>query len=339
LKKIQNAMKGIERIRVFSWHIHGSYLFYLSQGNFTIYVPINQNKTTGYIGRGTTFPFGDNVVEVPIENVKDITFDCILFQTPSNYLIDQYELLSEEQRSLPKLYLEHDPPQDVPTDTRHVVNDPNVTIVHVTHFNKLMWDNGRTPATVIDHGIHIPEVKYGGELEKGVVVINNLKERGRRLGYDIFEKVRKEIPLDLIGMDTEKIGGLGEILHPQLPEFISYYRFFFNPIRYTSLGLAVLEAMMVGVPVVGLATTEMTTIIENEKSGILHTDIDYLIRRMKALLKNREYARTLGEAGRNYAVKRFNIKRFVDDWKILLAECIRQHKNLKMETSSIPMSL
>src|SRR5690606_22183210 len=102
-----------------------------------------------------------------------------------------------------------------------------------------------------------PDSAYTGKYEKGIVVINNLNERGRRLGLDIFLRAREHVPLDLIGMDTKKIGGLGEILHPQLSDFIKDYRFMFNPIRYTSLGLAVIEAMMVGLPVVGLATTEL----------------------------------------------------------------------------------
>ena len=319
-------MEGSERIKIFSWHIHGSYLYYLSQGNFILYIPKDEKKSEGYIGRGTTFPFGENVIEVPANEVKGLIFDCILFQTPQNYLHDQYQILTEQQRSLPKIYLEHDPPQGIPTDTHHVVDDNEVTLVHVTHFNKLMWNNGRTPAVVIDHGIQIPKVNYTGEIEKGIVVINNLRERGRRLGYDIFEQVREQVPLDIIGMDTTKIGGLGEILHPQLPEFISHYRFLFNPIRYTSLGLAVLEAMMIGVPVVGLATTEMVTVIENERSGILHTDIDYLIHKMNELLRKPDYARALGAEGREYAINRFSIKRFVKDWQQLFETVVQQKR-------------
>src|SRR3569623_770925 len=91
-------------LRIFTWHIHGSYLFYLSQGDYTIYIPVKQQKDEGYYGRGETFPFGENVIEIAAEDVKHERFDCILFQTNKNYLQDQYEILSEEQRRLPRVY-------------------------------------------------------------------------------------------------------------------------------------------------------------------------------------------------------------------------------------------
>lgn len=302
------------RKRIFTWHIHGSYLFYLSQGDYDIFIPVTADRSEGYVGRGETFPFGSNVIEVPASMIRDLEFDLILFQTNKNYLQDQYEVLSEQQRALPKIYLEHDPPRQHPTDSKHVVTDPEVLVVHVTHFNKLMWDNGANESIVIDHGIIDPMIQYSGELEKGIVVINNLPTRGRLLGLDIFNEVRKHIPLDLVGMGTGDLG-LGEVLHPQLPEFISHYRFFFNPIRYTSLGLAVLEALIQAVPVVGLATTEMTTVIRNGENGLLNTDIPELISGMKRLLDDKNYAETLGRNGRATALKRFNIQRFIHDWE------------------------
>ncbi|HYK76227.1 MAG TPA: glycosyltransferase family 1 protein, partial [Daejeonella sp.] len=165
-------------MKVFTWHIHGSYLFYLSQGNYEIYIPVKEEKTEGYYGRGETFLFNDNVIEVPAEQVRYHQFDCILFQTNQNYLVDQFEILSEEQRQLPKIYLEHDPPCQHPTNTKHLIDDPAVILVHVTHFNNLMWNNNSTPTKVIEHGITDPGTIYTGELNKGLVVINNLPERG-----------------------------------------------------------------------------------------------------------------------------------------------------------------
>ncbi len=301
-------------LKIFTWHIHGSYLYYLSQGNFTIYIPVNKDRSDRNIGRGETFPFGDNVIEVPVENIPQLEFDCILFQTVDNYTKDQYKILSEEQRALPRIYLEHDPPREHPTDTRHIVNDPDILIVHVTHFNRLMWDNGQNRTIVIEHGVTEPSVNYDGSIPKGIVVINNLPSRGRLLGLDIFEKVRKQIPLDLVGMGTEELG-LGEVLHPQIPAFISNYRFFFNPIRYTSFGLAVCEAMMIGLPIVGMATTEMPTVFTNRVNGIIHTDTDYLIRQMQLLIDDREHAASIGRAGQHTVRSRFNIQRFIRDWE------------------------
>jgi len=320
-----------ERLKIFTWHIHGSYLYYLSQGNYDIYIPVNEEKNEGYYGRGSTFPFGKNVIEVDAAEVRNMQFDCILFQTNKNYLVDQYDILNEDQQRLPRIYLEHDPPSKHPTDTKHIVNDPEILVVHVTHFNKLMWNNETHNVKVIDHGITKSNVIYKGELNKGIVVVNHLHQRGRKLGADIFEKVRQHIPLDLIGMGTTEYGGLGEVLHPQLPQFISRYRFLFNPIRYTSLGLAVLESMMIGLPFVGLATTEYVTVVDNETSGFIHTDIDYLIEKMQMLLMDKALAQQLGEQGKLKAEKRFNIQRFVKEWKETFEEVINSTCNYEKE--------
>jgi hypothetical protein len=303
-------------LRVLTWHIHGNYLFYLSQVGVEFFLPVLPGAPPGYGGRGTTFPFGPNVHDVPAEEVNRLDLDCALFQHRRNWEHDQHEILSEAQRRLPRIYLEHDPPQEHPTDTRHWVDDANVLLVHVTPFNSLMWDCGRSPTRVIEHGVIIPDgVRYSGEIARGIVVVNHLRQRGRRLGADVFEQVRTRVPLDLVGMDAESLGGLGEVFPPALPAFAARYRFFFNPIRYTSLGLAVIEAMTIGLPVVGLATTEMATAIENGVSGFVDTDVNRLLDPMRRLLADPAEARRLGEGARQRALERFGIGRFVRDWE------------------------
>jgi hypothetical protein len=241
--------------------------------------------------------------------------DCVLSQSLRNWFEDREEILSPWQRALPAIHLEHDPPRQSPTDTRHPVDDPEVLVVHVTHFNRLMWDNGANPTAVIEHGVTLPgPISYRGDVERGLVVVNHLSSRGRRLGADIFEQVRAVVPLDLVGMGAEELGGLGEIPPPGLAAFAARYRFLFNPIRYTSLGLAVCEVMMAGVPVIGLATTEMATVIENGVSGWVATDVDVLVRRMRQLLDDPDEARRLGRGARRTAEQRFSIERFAGDW-------------------------
>jgi hypothetical protein len=315
LNNNQTTDSNTPRRRVLTWHIHGSYLYYLIQSPHEFYLPVRPDRSAGYGGAGGSQPWAANVHEVPAEEVKDLDLDVILYQSRQNYEVDQYEILSEEQRELPRIFLEHDPPRQNPTDTRHWVDDPGVLLVHCTAFNQLMWDNGDVPNRYIDHGVIVPpEVRYTGELERGVVVVNNLHKRGRRLGYDIFEEVRKQIPLDIYGINSEELGGFGSIGLDELAHAVSRYRFFFNPIRYTSLGLAILEAMMYGMPIVGLATTELVTVVQNGVSGYLETDVSRLVSRMRYLLENPQEAQRLSQGARQYAQKRFNIHRFAQDW-------------------------
>jgi hypothetical protein len=319
-------MPNENNLRVLTWHVHGSYLYYLSQTPCTFYLPHKNTAEEGYGARTPGFPWGENVVSVPAEKVKDITFDCILFQSKKNYLEDQYEILSPAQRMLPKLYLEHDPPRENPVNTKHVVADAEVLLVHVTHFNNLMWDNSGVPTTVIEHGVTDQGALYSGKLNRGIVVINGIVKRGRRLGLDVFLKVREEIPLDIVGMESELVGGLGEVKNELLPRFIAQYRFFFNPIRYTSLGLSVCEAMMAGVPVIGLATTEMPVTVRNDYSGYLSTDVNFLIEKMKLLLNDPGKADKLSQGARETALNKFNIERFKKDWIHVFQKRVSQRK-------------
>src|SRR3982751_6227760 len=157
-----------------------------------------------------------------------------------------------------------------------------------------MWHTV-APTRVIDHGVIAPQAEYTGERERALVVVNNIASRGRRLGADVFQEARTRVPLDLVGMGAEQAGGIGEVLHHDLPAFAARYRFLFNPIRYTSMGLAVIEAMMVGLPVVALATTEMTTVIRDGHNGFIDTDLERLVDLMQLLLKDRELAACLGD--------------------------------------------
>jgi hypothetical protein len=313
-------------VRALTWHVHGSYLWYLSHVPVTWIVPTKPGRPTGYGGRGASFPWPDNVIEVPAEDVRYLDLDVVVCQSHQNWNVDRHEILSEAQLRLPQLAIEHDPPRESPTDTRHPVDDPDATVVHVTHFNDLMWDSGRSRTRVIDHGVVVPDgVRATHELNRGIVVVNGLKQRGRRLGADIVERVREEVPIDIVGMASEQVGGLGEIPPPELAAFMARYRFFLHPVRYTSLGLAVCEAMAVGLPIVGLATTQLPTVITNGMSGWISTDVGRLIDRMHELIADAEEAARLGEGARRVARRRFGIDRFVRDWLDLLASVTAEH--------------
>jgi len=309
------------RLRVLTWHVHGSYLESLGAIGHEILVPVRPGRPEGYRGRPPDADWPPSIREVPAEEVGDIEVDVVLFQARRNWLEDQWAILSPRQRRGPRIYLEHDPPREHPTDTRHVVDDPDVTIVHVTAFNELMWDSGASPTRVIEHGVTIPAgVTWTGERARGIVVVNHLVERGRRVGFDVVRRVAAEVPLDLVGMGSEALGGRGEVRRHDLAGVEAPYRFFFHPARYTSFGMAVCEAMLLGMPIVALATTEMPTVVENGMSGYVDTSVPRLVEAMQGLIEDPDLARRLGDNARRVAEARFGIDRFRREWDAVLHE-------------------
>ncbi len=313
----------MQRLKILMWHIHGSYLNTLARLDHDWYLPTKPNRPEGYGGRGPTFDLPDYMREVPAEEVHNLDLDLIIYQTPKNYFEDAYEILSPQQRALPKIYLEHNTPKPHATDTQHPIEDPEVLLVHVTHYNRLMWNNGRTPTTVIEHSVAIdPTATYRGTLERGVTVINGMQKRPRITGYDLFLQAQAALPLDTVGMQTEALGGLGDIPYRDLHQRLADYRFLFSPIRYTSLPLAVIEAMTIGMPVVALATTELPTVIEHGKSGYISCDPEALITHMRYLLTHPQEARAMGNYAQAVARDRFGLDRFKRDWNAAFAQVL-----------------
>lgn len=312
----------MRRLKILLWHVHGSYLNVLGRVNQDWYLPVKPGYPDGYSGRGG-YDLPDYVRDVPAGEVGDLDLDLVVFQTPQNYREDQYEVLRAKQQELPQIYLEHNTPRPYAVDTCHPVDDPTVLLVHVTHYNRLMWDNGRTPTVVVEHSVAIDKTaRYAGHLERGVTVVNGMPRRPRIAGYDLFLAARAAVPLDAVGMQTEEFGGLGDISYPVLHQRIAGYRFLFSPMRYTSLPLAVIEAMTVGLPIVALATTELPAVITNGETGYISCQLEELIEHMRFLLAHPAEARRMGDNARLLAETRFGFDRFSRDWQAAFATAL-----------------
>ncbi|MCE4553134.1 glycosyltransferase family 4 protein [Roseateles cellulosilyticus] len=310
------------RLRILTWHVHGNYLYNLTQVPHDFYLVTDPERSAGRVGRVGALPWGPNVHEAPLERIEDMDFDVVLYQHRAGWEADRPRWLSTAQQALPRIYLEHDPPQQHPTNERHWVQDRGALLVHCTHFNALMWDAGETPARVIEHGVKpLIDVAYHGDQPRGLVVVNMLARRGRRLGADLYLELHEQLPLTLAGMGSETLpGGIGEVSQLELPRLMAAYRFFFHPVRYTSLGLALIEAMLVGQPIVGLATTELSSVIRSGDNGFIDNRPEALADAMSLLLREPGLAQHWGARGRALAQERFNIGRFVADWMQVFKE-------------------
>jgi len=305
----------MRRLRILTWPIHGSYFNTLSRLDHDWILPVAADGREGYGGRGKA-DFPPSVRDVPAETIRDIDLDLVLFQSPRNVNDDAINILSSAQRRLPRIYLEHNTPFPDPVASRHpFAGDARGLLVHVTHFNRLMWDNGETPTRVVEHSVAIdPEATYQGTRPEGITVINSLPRRGRKVGLDLFLEARRHLPIQLAGFENDGLDGLGDIPYPRLHRVVAEYRFLFSPCRYTSLPLAVIEAMTIGMPVVVLATTELPTVVHNGVHGYVSNDLDVLIAGMRRLIDDPDHAGELGANARALANSRFGLDRFARDW-------------------------
>lgn len=312
------------RLRILTWHVHGNYLYSLTQLEHEFIIPVTSDNRPSYSGLGDKIPWGKNVHMVDADKLREQELDCIIYQSRQAFEEDRHLLLTEQQIKLPCIYIEHNPPEPHPTNTQHFFRHEQGILVHVTHYNALMWDSAGMPVAVVEHGVpDVDGVQYSGELKRGIVVINHLGRRGRRVGADIYDWTRAQLPLELIGMGSESIsGGLGEVPNMDVPAHVARYRFFFSPIRYASLGLSLVEAMLAGVPVLGIAATELNQVIRNGINGYVDTKPSVLVEVGQELLQDPGLARKWGAEARRTARERFSIQRFVADWDRVLEELL-----------------
>jgi glycosyltransferase involved in cell wall biosynthesis len=94
-------------------------------------------------------------------------------------------------------------------------------------------------------------------------------------------------------------------------------RVYLHPIRWTSLGLSLIEAMHLGMPVVALATTEAPEAVPPE-AGVTSTRVDVLAEAIRELINDRDRATRAGRAARAAARARYGLERFLGDWDALL---------------------
>ncbi|HEV2128729.1 MAG TPA: glycosyltransferase family 4 protein [Thermomicrobiales bacterium] len=311
----------MRRLRILTWPIHGSYFNTLTRLDHDWLLPVKPGGPEGYGGRGDN-PFPPSIQDVPAESVLDTDLDLVLFQSDQN--LDQDALiLSPSQRRLPRIYLEHNTPFPHPFASRHPFADSHGLLVHVTRYNKLMWDNGQTATRTIEHSVAIdPTVTWEGTRPEGITAINSMPRRGRKVGLDLLLEARRQVPIQLAGFGNDGLDGLGDIPYSRLHRTMAEYRFLFSPCRYTSLPLAVIEALTIGMPVVALATTELPDVIRNGVHGYLSNDLDELIAGMRRLIDDPDHARELGANARELAAQRFGLDRFARDWDAAFAQAI-----------------
>lgn len=315
-------------MRILLWHVHGSWTTAFVRGEHDYLVPVVPDRGPDGRGRALTYPWPPNAREVPWDRLRREAVDMVVLQRPHEAGLVERWLGRRPARDLPAVYVEHDTPKgDVPRTRHPLAGRSDIPVVHVTHFNDLFWDCGRAPTRVIEHGVVDPGHRYTGELSRAGVVVNEPVRRERVAGTDLLPAFAVAVPLDVFGM---KVTGLPEALgvpagtFEDLPQRamhaeLARRRVYLHPYRWTSLGLSLIEAMLLGMPVVALATTEAVEAVPAE-AGVVSTRVGVLAAALESFVTDPDRARRAGEAARAAALARYGLGRFLSDWDRLLRE-------------------
>jgi hypothetical protein len=320
---------------VLIWHVHGSWTTSFVQGRHTYLLPVVEDRSADGRGRARTWHWPTSAVELTPDELADRRPDVVVVQRPRDVQLCRRWTGLEPGRDVPMVWLEHDAPQGRIDAMQHPARDRNdCTVVHVTHTNALFWDTGTTRTRVIEHGVVDPGRRATFEVPSAGVVVNEPVRRGRVAGTDLLAGFVCTAPLDVFGMEVHQLVAHGGPLdglpegvvrtHIDLPQAtlhteLARRRVYLHPFRWTSLGLSLIEAMLLGLPVVALATTETPRAVPPD-AGVVSNDLAELHHGLDRFVRDPDLARRHGQAAREAALARYPLDRFLHEWDRLLEE-------------------
>ncbi|MFJ4029903.1 glycosyltransferase [Paenarthrobacter sp. NPDC089989] len=322
-------------MRILVWHVHGGWMEAFVRGQHEYLLPVEPDGGPWGLGRGGR-EWPANAVEVDLGELDPDSVDAVVLQRPEEIAAVARTLGRRPGLDLPAVYLEHNTPKgDVPFTIHPMADQNSIPVVHVTHFNQLFWDAGSARTVVIEHGIPDPGHLYSGDREELAVVVNEPVRRGRVTGTDLLPGFAGVAPLRVFGMGTESLPealnlkGLGlseerlriagDVPAAGLHQELARCRVYLHPIRWTSLGLALLEAMHLGMPVLALGTTEAYRAVPRG-SGLVSNDVEELQSFARRLLDDPDDAYAMGLLAREAALERYGLAKFHRAWDELLAD-------------------
>jgi glycosyltransferase involved in cell wall biosynthesis len=320
-------------MRILLWHVHGSWTTSFVQGAHDYLLPLTPGRDSDGLGRARTWDWPASVVEVPHDRLRDTDVDLVVLQRPHELELVERWTGRRPGRDLPAVYVEHNTPGGEVPYTRHPLADQReIPVVHVTHFNRLFWDCGGAPTDVVEHGIVDPGHLYSGEWARAAVVVNDPVRRGRAVGTDLLPGLARTAALDVFGMRVHQLDdALGipgdrlwtfeDLPQDQLHRELARRRVYVHTSRWTSLGLSLLEAMHLGMPVVALGTTEAVAAVPPE-AGVVTNRPDEMAAAVWRFIHDPSEAQRTGAAAREAALSRYGLGRFLTDWDARLRAAV-----------------
>ena len=220
------------------------------------------------------------------------------------------------------------------------------------HANKVVFQTKRAmkyfPQTIQDNGCIIGNPVNVNYYKQSIQTVNThrivtagrmTEQKNQAMLIEAFAEINKYYPEYTLtiygeGVLRKKLEalsdslGLNEVVDfpgnvPDLHKKISDAEIFVLPSNFEGLSNALLEAMMIGLPVIATNCAGCDEVIQNGKNGILIDvgDKKALIDALKQLIEKKEYRLQIAEAGK-MSVQNFKTENIIHKWDKLITDCM-----------------
>jgi len=187
----------------------------------------------------------------------------------------------------------------------------------------------------VDTGLFKPSMKRSSEVFTVGFVGRLTEEKGAHLLLDLCKKAMKELPqvsFVILGNgpyrkrleDLPNVKFVGQVAHSSIPKMLSSVDVILS--FQKTFGMAEVEALSCGVPVVAARIGEMPILVEEGKTGLLcELNVGSYLKALNILINDEALLRKLSIRARKEAIKKYDWNVRVKEWMSVLKSLAKIH--------------
>jgi glycosyltransferase involved in cell wall biosynthesis len=307
-----------KKLKIADWLVHGGHQYeFFKTGHDFFCSKINGNAPSP---RDFGRPRNENVNYVKEERLSRGRYDIVMVRSgikPYRYKPVRYK----KRPSVGIAVMQTHTPFSVPSWVKCIVwNSKDVMVKYMQTFRSKKH-------FYIPHGFDPDEFQnfYVERNDRVLSAVSLFERRRNLLGFDEWKWVSDKLGnCDLLGHGNDDLKeSIGSFPLVKLVRTYNKYGVFLNTTTKSAMPRTRAEALMCGSPLVTTNNFGIDKYLVHGKSCLFANTKEDMARQIKRVLSSKSMQEDLGEAGREAAIKHFNIKKYIERWNQVFKEALR----------------